>query len=398
MKINKKDLIDKIVERESLKKEVLSSMISDKKMALAGMVPEQAQEIIAKKSYVEIDNALRCDQKQDIMIRDNKIQNKTLGVTTNRNTDTDYLLSAAELNNLILFDTTNQLNMQTNTWDLLRKDDITMNGSFDFGFSIRTSTTTGLSGAYLGNAIATGQHTQLKCQTRIKKYQAGFSVDGDMVAAARGMPFGPIFTRQSRWATQDLIRDMNTDLFLEVGEESAAGIIGFAYISDSAGNTDLYNMLRSDHQDVLQSSTAGDTYINGAAATVTLANMRAAWQYMIEKGAKQEDLVWITNQVQMGLFMGIYDSAGNSPFTSMWKGRVTVHMDQTPIFIDDQTPSGKWFLIDLAHCRVGIMRAPSPVLLGKDSDSMKGYISAYWCMYYTRPNACVIEIYNNAIA
>jgi hypothetical protein len=66
-----------------------------------------------------------------------------------------------------------------------------------------------------------------------------------MIAAARGGPIGDVFAKEVEDSTVDLMSVMNQALFTSVGAESAAGVIGFNYIADSATNTTLYNMTRS---------------------------------------------------------------------------------------------------------------------------------------------------------
>ena len=68
-----------------------------------------------------------------------KLEYKALGLTTNQNTDTDYLLSAAELSDVFDPVIYNAMNQATVTWNLLAKDDFSNKGNNQVQFTLKTA-------------------------------------------------------------------------------------------------------------------------------------------------------------------------------------------------------------------------------------------------------------------
>jgi len=169
-------------------------------------------------------------------IINNKLEYKSLGMTTNQNSDTDYLQSSAELQDVYDPVIYNALNQATVTWNVLRKEDNSTKGNNQVQFVLKTAANASAM-FYTGNGVNTGNVTRLKYQTKFKKVQVGVSVDGDMLAASRGGPIGDVFAKEVEDSTMDMLAVVNAALFAEVGAETAAGCIGFEYITDSAGNT-----------------------------------------------------------------------------------------------------------------------------------------------------------------
>lgn len=323
-----------------------------------------------------------------------KLEFKGLGLTTNQNTDTDYLLSAAELSDVFDPVIYNALNQATVTWNIMPKDDLSMKGNNQVQFTLKTAANT-TAGAYTGNAVATGNVTRLKYMTKFKKYQVGVEVDGDMVAAARGGPIGDVFAKEVQDSTDDLMSNMNADLFKENGAESDAEVIGFEYVADSAGNTTLYNVTRS-AANKLNPDAAANTYINGASANITLTNLRAAKRQCLKDGSKIENLVFVCDHVQGDKFRGIFDAAQRTvPTSSRFGFEGRPEFDGIPIFEDKDCNDDDWFLLDLESARIAIWVPPTLEMLGKDSDSEKGFIKAYWATYYRAPRRLCM-IYSNA--
>lgn len=308
-----------------------------------------------------------------------------LGITTNQNTDTDYLLSAAELHDVFDPVIYTALNQATVTWNLLAKDDYSMKGNNQVSFSVKTAANTTAT-AYLGNSVQTSNATRLKVQTKFKKYQVGVEIDGDMIAAARGGPIGDLFAEEVREATVDLLSVINQALFAEVGAETAAGIIGFEYIADSAGNTTLYNLDRTSTtlsaSTFLSPAAAADTYINGSSQDITLANLRAAKRQALKEGADINTLVFVTDHIQGDKYRGIYDaSQRQAPTSTRWGFEGRPEFDGIPIFEDKDCNDDDWWLVDLSTHRVAVWVPPTLEMLGKDADSVKGFIKTYFATY-----------------
>lgn len=322
------------------------------------------------------------------------LEYKGLGITTNQNTDTDYLLSAAELSDVFEPFIFNMINQATVTWNILRKVDKSNKGNNQMQFTGKTAINSTAS-AYTGNAVSLGNTTRLKFMTKFKKYQVGIEVDGDMIAAAAGGPVGDVFAREVADSTDDLMQLMNQDLFKEVGLETAAGVIGFEYITDSAGNTTLYNLTRST-DNKLKPDNATDTYINGSSADISLGNLRKAKRQALKEGAKLENLVFICDHIQGDKFRGIYDAAQrNVPTSARFGFEGRPEFDGIPIFEDKDCNDDDWFLVDLETHQIAIWVPPTLERLGKDSDSEKGFIKTYFCTFNRAPRR-MVQIYGNS--
>lgn len=323
-----------------------------------------------------------------------KLEFKGLGITTNQNTDTDYLLSAAELRDAfdpVIYDA---LNQSTTTWALLRKDDFSNKGNNQVQFVLETGANS-TAGFYTGNSVVTAQSSLLKMQTKFKKVQVGVAVDGDMIAAARGGPVGDVFGLHVRLATKNLLNVINVALFAEIGLETASAVIGFEYIADSAGNTTLYNLTRST-TNRLAPDAAGDTYVNGASARISVNNLRLAIEQAVKNGADINNLVFITHPTQERLFKGIYDASQRlMPTSSRFGFAGRPEFDSVPVFADKDCTSDNWFLVDLESHRIAIWVPPTLEMLGKSADSIEGFIKCYLATYNTAPRRMVM-IYDNA--
>jgi len=323
-----------------------------------------------------------------------KMEFKSLGITTNQNSDTDYLLSGAELRDMfdpVIYDA---LNQSTTTWALLKKDDFSQKGNNQVQFVLRTAANT-TAGFYTGNAVSLGQSTLLKMQTKFKKAQAGVSVDGDMVAAARGGPVGDVFGLHVSYATEDLLTTVNTALFGEKGAETDAECLGFEYITDSANNTTLYSLTRST-TNYLSPDSAGDTYIDGSSARISIQNLRMAIKQAVVEGANRNNLVFVTHPTQEVLFKGIYDAIQRAvPTSSRFGFEGRCEFDGIPIFVDKDCNSDDWWLVDLESHRVAIWVPPTLEMLGKRSDADEGFIKMYFATYNVAPRR-MVQIYSNA--
>lgn len=317
---------------------------------------------------------------------------KGLGVTTNQNTDTDYLQSSAELQDVYDPVIYNALNQTTVTWNLLAKDDYSKKGNNQVQFTLKTAANASAS-FYTGNSVATDNVTRLKYQTKFKKIQVGVSVDGDMIAAARGGPVSDVFAQEVMDSTLDMLAVLNLALFAEVGLESASAVIGFEYITDSAGNTSLYNLTRS-AANKLAPASAGDTYINQSSTVVSMTNIRAAIRQAVVEGANKRNLVWITAPVQGDMMRGLFDDtrrALTSKDTSFGFS-TDLFVDGIPIFEDKDCNTDDWFLVDLETHRVAIWIPPTIEKLGKTADSEDAFIKSYLATYNRAPRR-MVQIY-----
>lgn len=323
------------------------------------------------------------------------LEYKSLGITTNQNTDTDYLQSAAELQDAYDPVIYNLLNQKTTLWGLLAKDNYAGKGNNQVQFTAKTAANAS-AGFYTGNAVTSGNVFRLKFQTKFKKIQVGVSVDGDMIAAARGGPVSDVFAQEVMDSTIDMLSVLNAALFAETGLETAPEIIGLEYISDSAGNTTLYNLTRST-TNRLAPASAGDTYINGASAQITMANLRSAIRQPILEGADRKNLVLVTHPIQADILRSKFDDIQRrmSPKDTGLGFETDLFVDGVPVFEDKDCTSDNWHCVDLETHRVAIWQPPTIEILGKTGDSMNGFIKMYLATYNRRPRGLTM-IYDNA--
>lgn len=328
--------------------------------------------------------------------RDGKsvIEFKSLGLTSNQNTDTDYLLSAAELSDVFDPVIYNLLNQATTTWNILPKDDYSNKGNHMVQFTAKTTANT-TAGFYLGNAVSTGKVGRLKYETKFKKCAVGVEVDGDMIAAARGGPIGDVFAQEVMDSTMDMMAVINAALFAEVGLETASAPIGFEYISDSAGNATLYNLTRST-TNLLSPASAADTYIDGASGSITPSLLRQAIRQAVNEGASVNNLVFITAPVQVDMLKGVYDAAQRLvPTSSRFGFEGRPEFEGVPVFGDKDCNTDDWWLIDMETHRIAMWVPPTLEMLGKAADSQAGFIKTYFAVYNRAPRR-LVQIYSCA--
>ncbi len=333
----------------------------------------------------------RCEDREykSFGVNGTDLEYKGLGITTNQNTDTDYLQSSAELQDVYDPVIYNALNQRTVTWNLLAKDDFSKKGNNHVQFTLKTAANASAS-FYIGNAVATGNVTRLKYQTKFKKLQVGVSVDGDMIAAARGGPVSDVFAQEVMDSTVDMLAVLNAALFAEVGLETAAAVIGLEYITDSAGNTGLYNLTRS-AANKLAPDSAGDTYIDQSSTLISMFNLRAAIRQAVLENANKRNLVFITAPVQGDLLRGKFDDTRRA-LTSKdtdFGFSTDLFVDGIPVFEDKDCNTDDWFLVDLETHRAGIWIPPTIEKLGKGADAEDAFVKTYFAIYNRAPRRMV---------
>jgi len=325
------------------------------------------------------------------------LEYKALGVTTNQNADTDYLQSSAELQDVYDPIIYNALNQATLTWNILAKDDYSKKGNNQVQFVLKTAANTSAA-FYTGNGVVTGNVTRLKYQTKFKKLQVGVSVEGDMIAAARGGPVSDVFAQEVMDSTMDMLAVLNAALYAEVGLETAAGPIGFEYISDSASNTELYSLTRST-ANLLSPAAAADTYINQASAVISMTNLRKAITQAVNEGASKRNLVFFTNPIQGNMLRGKFDDSRRMLRASDtdFGFSTDLFVDGIPVFEDKDCNTDDWWLVDLETHRVAIWVPPTIERLGKTADTEDAFIKMYLAVYNRAPRR-LVQIYGCAIS
>ena len=369
--------------------------LAAKSASMAGLIDDDGWVKTTVKSMKKEFNVVKSESKTGCGAY--LMEMKSLGITTNQNTDANYLLSAAELADVfdpVIF---NALNQDTVTWNLLAKEDFSQKGNNQVQFTLKTAANTSAA-AYTGNAVALGTVTRIKYMTKFKKYQAGVCVDGDMMAAARGGPVGDVFAQEVQDSTVDLLQVINQAIFRTStnGAEADANIISFEYVTDNATNGTLYNVARTSANKLAPASN-GDTYIDGTAATISFDNLRSLKRNATEnEGAQLSNLVFITSFTQGDKLRGKYDAAQRLvPTSSRFGFEGRPEFDGIPVFEDRDCNNDDWFLIDMETVRAAIWVPPTLEMLGKDSDSQKGFIKTYFAIFYRAPRR-IGQIYNNA--
>jgi len=425
-KLEEKELLDKtagkiaenVLEKMELKEKVLKDNKPSNKDAEVSLEMKEFMEVVEKPGKLELKEQFRraaalCDTSSRLSwqsattsacetreyksfgVNGTNLEYKGLSITTNQNSDTDYLQSSAELQDVYDPVIYNALNQATTTWNLLAKDDFSKKGNNQVQFTLKTTANTSAA-FYTGNAVTTGNVGRLKYQTKFKKLQVGVSVDGDMIAAARGGPVSDVFAQEVMDSTMDMLAVLNAALFAEVGLETASAVIGFEYVSDGAGNATLYNLTRSAANRLLV-DTATDSYIDQASTIISMSNLRKAIRQAVLEGANKANLVFITDPIQGDLMRGKFDdsrrmlTAKDTDFgfsTDLW-------VDGIPIFEDKDCASDDWWLIDLETHRIAMWIPPTIEKLGKSADSEDAFIKMYLAVYNRAPRR-LVQIYGCA--
>ena len=236
----------------------------------------------------------------------------------------------------------------------------------------------------------------MKYQTKFKKLQVGVSVDGDMIASARGGPVGDVFAQEVLDSTMDMMAVLNAALYADVGEETESAIIGFEHISNSGTNTTLYNLTRS-AANKLTPDSAGDTYINQASTIISMTNLRAAINQAITEGANKKKIVFFTSPTQGNMLRGKFDDSRRllQPTDTSFGFTTDLFVDGVPVFEDKDCNTDDWWLVDLETHRVAIWVPPTIEKLGKSADSEEAFVKMYLATYNRAPRR-LVQIYGCA--
>lgn len=336
----------------------------------------------------------RAEQKEFSYFSTNgtKLEFKGLGIDTN---STSYTQSAAELSDIydpVIYDA---LNHSLVTWNILEKDDYSNKGNNLVQFTLRTGANTSAS-FYSGNAVSTGTVTREKYQTKFKKVQVGVEVDGDMIAAAKGGNVSDVFAQELEDSVNDMLDVVNAALFGTKGAETDTEIIGFEYIADSASYTTLYGQSRT-AANKLAPDSAGDTYIDGSSAIVSMDNLRKAIEQAVVEGANKRNLVFITSPTQGRMMRNKFDDLRrlNGPTDTQFGFSTDLFIDGVPVFEDKDCNSDDIFLIDRETHRIAIWVPPTVEKLSKDGDYEGAFVKMYLATYNRAPRR-LVQIHSNA--
>jgi hypothetical protein len=322
------------------------------------------------------------------------------GLSLGDNTNTNYInattkigLSQAELQDTMMPVIFNALNESTVTWDLLAKDNMASQGTNRVTFVLKTGNT----GAYFskGNTIVATETDREKYTIEYKKVYIGGAVDGDLQAYSRGGPFGEALALEIADRTIALKVKMNQALFDEnAGLKAGAEPLGIPAITDSAGNTSLYDTARSS-TNKLAPDAAGDTYID-ASGGLTEPMLRNMIEQATTDGSRLDDLIFVGTPAVINKYKALYDSRERLvPYSDRAGFKFAPDFEGVPFFADKDSKANSLFLIDSSALRAAILVPPTVEMLGKRSDSEEFFVKSYYAIYCTAPRR-LVEAYSIA--
>lgn len=384
-------------------KEAVSKKASYKELASKVGAVLEKRGLTGKTALKELANSAEMEEKdytRKYFV--NRVENKEFieykGLSLGDNVNSNYInatteigLSQAELQDTVMPVIFNALNESTVTWDLLSKDNMAATGTNRITFVLKT----GNSGAYFSksNAITATETDREKYTIEYKKIYIGGAVDGDLQAYSRGGPFGEALALEIADRTIALKTKMNQALFDEnAGNKSGAEPLGIPAITDSAGNTSLYDTTRSS-TNKLAPDSAGDTYVSGAAG-LTEPMLRNAIEQSTTDGSQLSDLVFIGTPAVVNKYKALFDNKERLvPYSDRAGFKSAPDFEGVPFFADKDSKADSLFLVDTKALRVGILVPPTVEMLGKRSDSEEFFVKSYYGVYCTAPRR-LVEIYS----
>lgn len=317
-----------------------------------------------------------------------RIEFKSLGLGDNINSNyvnatSNIGLSQAELQDVMMPVIFNALNESTITWDLLSKDVGGTNGSNRVVFVLKTANT----GAYFstGNAITLTKTARTKYSIEFKKLYIGGAVDGDLQVYSAGSPFGQALALEVADRAIALKVKANQALFDETaGDAGDAEPLGIPAITDSAGNTSLYNTTRS-AANKLAPDSAGDTYID-ASGGLTEPMLRNMIEQCTTDGSMLDDLVFVGTPAVINKYKALFDNKERLvPYSDRAGFKSAPDFEGVPLFADKDSKASSLFIIDTKALRVKVVLPVTVEMLGKRSDAEEFFAKQYYAVYCTAP-------------
>lgn len=279
----------------------------------------------------------------------------------------------------------NQLNDMTTTWNLLTKENMS-------GMSaIRVRARTGRNAT--ADTYAYGSTPGFDGSAAIKKFNVNFvtsyvEVAAEFEAIEFGMGAGGIdvWANEIKFATKDLMTYLNGSQLYGTGdgtsESDSLGFDGGLIISSGT----LYG------KDVASFTTLAAAGVDDmSSAAITLKKLRAMIRACVTNGADPGDLFFTTSYLQYDFIKALIQDMQRIVPTSAKVGFTGVmELDGVPIFADKDLDANSMtddvFLIDRAHTKIGIKKAPTYVEFGLTSLVRNGIIWMMWNVYSDAPN------------
>jgi hypothetical protein len=292
-----------------------------------------------------------------------------------------YTESIVEFADLFVPGLVETFNNQANLFGALNKRDHLMGGNM-FGWRIKTDQASSLSVDPDDPSVVFNPVDKLKLHTEIKEYRVGVSVTDYLAHHARAS-MGDVLMLEAQARMDDLMRDINNDLFTEQVDTAGNKILGLEAVADSAGNTAMYGKTRST-ANRLAPTAAGDTYqaIGGA---LTTAKIREAMRKVEVEGALRSNLRIIVNPKQRDALFELEDGNQNYYNSPQFGFNGQISYDGVPVIVDSSCQEDALFVVDFASYYLVISKAPQLIGLAKVGAADSAFISVYLAAVYEQP-------------
>lgn len=302
----------------------------------------------------------------------------TLDTTTNAGA---YTESPVEFADLFIPGLVETFNNQATLFGAVRKVNHLMGGNM-FGWRITTDQASSLAVDPDDPTVVKDPVNKLKLHTEIKEYRIGVSVSDYTLWHARAT-MGDLLAEEANKRMQDLIHDINTDMYTEQVDTAGNKILGLESVADSAGNASMYGKTRST-ANRLAPAAAGDTYNNVAGALTTVA-VRDGLSKVEIAGALRGNLRIVTSPAVRDDLFELLDGQQQLYAIPQFGFSGQLSFDGVPIIVDSFCPSDSLFVIDDECYYLVISRGPQLIGLAKVGAAEEAYVSVYLAAVYEQP-------------
>lgn len=333
-----------------------------------------------------------------IELKENKLELKDVqtdtdysgGQTTYVAALANYEQSPARYNDIYGPFIVNNLNDETTTWNLLKKDNLS--GASSITARIRTARNA------TADTYAYGSTPGWDSNVTIKKINLHFvtsyvevQAEDEAMVLAQGQGGIDVYANEVKYSALDLMDYLNQSQIFGTGDgTSETESLGFEHLvkTHGGGATTLYGRTRN---------AAGFTtldsggYDNMSSASITLKKIREMIRTVVKNGAKRKNLVLITSLLQHDFIKALIQSMQRIVPTSARVGFTgMIEFDGVPVFadadLDDASKTDDLYLIDTEHTRIKMKKVPTYVEFAKVSLHRRGIIWMMWNLFSDAPN------------
>jgi len=296
-------------------------------------------------------------------------QTKALATDTN---------SRAELNDLygdLIHET---INLNRNFWNALRK---VPNSSDRAGYRVRTAANSTADSYDELDTITTGNSTRQRHYFPIKQVKVGVEVSGLMMESAKGAGgVGDIWAEEIRAASEDLAVELDKQV-LGSAAVTSTDISGLDYLIAATGA----------YSDVADRTATGYAWsigvVNTTAEDLSTTRMRTMISTVLDAGAKEDSLLFVTNNTQVRKFKDLMQDVQRTVPTSSKVGFTgQPEFDGIPVLADPNVTSGEMFLLDMSTIELRVLKDVSIQPLPEAKDARAAFISIYAALICTNPS------------